>query len=115
MGRREVDMKKPKRNSGGYPVRRPRAAFVDPEREAIALRGSAKPKVVVEPVSLIADTRVARGWSQEQLGQAAGVSMSRISRVERGYLGTEETMKALADALGLEFIPSVPAQVRRKS
>src|SRR5581483_588449 len=50
----------------------------------------------------IADLRLARGWNQEQLGAAAGVSSSNISKIERGETERPHTrtLDAIAQAFG---------------
>ncbi len=40
--------------------------------------------------------RLARGWSQEQLAELAGLNIRTIQRVERGQNAGLETLKALA-------------------
>ena len=43
--------------------------------------------------------RVLRGWTQAQLGEAAGVAPGTISRIERGHPCTLDVMERLAAAL----------------
>lgn len=49
----------------------------------------------------IADLRLARGWNQEQLGVAAGVSSSNISKIERAE--TERPQTRTLDAIARAF------------
>lgn len=52
------------------------------------------------------EARVRRGWSQEQLAAASGVSVRTIQRIEGGRPPGRATTTALAGALGVE-----PAEV----
>lgn len=52
----------------------------------------------------IMGARRARGWSQRELADRAGVSQSIVSRVERGWTGASvELLCHLTTALGLDF------------
>lgn len=42
-----------------------------------------------------------RGWTQDQLKDASGVSRPTIARIERGYNVSTATVAKVADALGL--------------
>lgn len=55
-----------------------------------------------ELAEIIRQARAARAWPQEQLAEAAGVSLRTVQRVERGAPCAKETLQALAAALGLE-------------
>lgn len=55
-----------------------------------------------ELANIIREARAARAWPQEQLAEAAGVSLRTVQRVERGAPCAKETLQALAAALGLE-------------
>lgn len=55
-----------------------------------------------ELAEIIRQARTARAWPQEQLADAAGVSLRTVQRVERGAPCAKETLQALAAALGLE-------------
>jgi transcriptional regulator with XRE-family HTH domain len=55
-----------------------------------------------ELAGIIKRARTARAWPQEQLAEAAGVSLRTVQRVERGDPCAKETLQALAAALGLE-------------
>lgn len=65
--------------------------------------------------TLLRDARMANGWTLIELGERSGVSYSRISRIENGASASDELLKPLAEALGLEFIPAVPSQVRKRA
>lgn len=53
--------------------------------------------------SLIRTEREKRGWDQTKLAQAAGLSMSVISRLEAGKsLGRSDTLAAISEALGID-------------
>jgi transcriptional regulator with XRE-family HTH domain len=47
--------------------------------------------------------RLERGWSQEQLAQAAGLSVRTVQRLERGRPGSLETLNAVAAAFDLDI------------
>jgi transcriptional regulator with XRE-family HTH domain len=63
---------------------------------------------------LIYDARIANKFTLSDLADRSGVSGSRISRIERGDNASEEVWQALAEALGLEFVPSVPFIIRKR-
>lgn len=46
--------------------------------------------------------RLRRGWSQEQLAEASGVSVRTVQRIEGGRAPGPATRAALADALGVD-------------
>ena len=48
-------------------------------------------------------TRTARGWSQGELADAAGVSRPSVARVEAGEDVNTATLRAMCQALGLVF------------
>ena len=52
--------------------------------------------------AIVRRERVARGWPQEQLADAAGVSLRTVQRVERGRPCAGETIQALASALEVD-------------
>ena len=45
---------------------------------------------------IVRKLRLARGWSQEELAQACGLSVRTVQRIERGQTPSLETRKALA-------------------
>ena len=53
--------------------------------------------------SLLRELRLAAGLTQEELAQAAGLSVRAVAYLERGVVSTprRETVRLLADALGL--------------
>ena len=54
--------------------------------------------------SLVRRTRKKRGWSQSELGSAAGLRQETISLIENGNPATKlETILAVLAALDLEF------------
>ena len=57
-----------------------------------------KPNSTVRLTSL----RVERGWSQEDLAQASGVSARTIQRLESGAAASHETTRAIAAAFDLD-------------
>ena len=52
---------------------------------------------------MIKSLRKSRNLTQEQLGILSGMSKSKISKMENGTLGSEETVSRLLDALGYEI------------
>ena len=56
----------------------------------------------------VAELRLAKGWSQQQLAVRAGLHAMTISGIERQAHGTKEprlaTVEALAQALGVERV-----------
>lgn len=63
---------------------------------------------------LVASLRLKQGWSQETLAHESGVSVSTVSRAERGVHDLEaENVRKLASALGVEpsTLTAVPAEV----
>lgn len=55
-----------------------------------------------ELADIIRQARAARAWPQEQLAEAAGVSLRTVQRVERGDACAKDTLQALAAALDLD-------------
>ena len=52
---------------------------------------------------LIQKLRLQRGWSQEQLAEASGLSVRTIQRLERGQPGSLESTKALAAVFEIDL------------
>lgn len=56
----------------------------------------------------VAELRLAKGWSQQQLAVKAGLHAMTVSEIERQGRGTKEprlaTVEALAQALGVERV-----------
>ena len=52
--------------------------------------------------NMLKSLRKSRNLTQEQLGVLAGMSKSQISKMEKGTLGSEETILRLLEALGYE-------------
>jgi len=59
--------------------------------------------------------RNARGWSQQHLAEAAGVSERTVKRAERGESISGESMMAISAALDLDAVPASPVPRRRSS
>lgn len=55
---------------------------------------------------LLRERRETRGLSLTDLERLTGVHYSRISRIERGAGGDEDTVNALCRALGLRLVPA---------
>ncbi len=66
-----------------------------------------------ELADIIRQARTARAWPQEQLADAAGVSLRTVQRVERGLPCAKETLQALAAALEIDtgrLVAAAPAE-----
>lgn len=81
------------KSTGGYVARMPRTPK------------SAGPKPPNPLGERVRELREARGWSQSELGERAGLSQVHVSYIETGKrLGlAHETVSALADALGVSI------------
>ena len=60
----------------------------------------------------VADARRARGWSQEDLVSRAGGSLSTLSRIERGSMGSHRPLVRICTALEISW-PDVVARAAR--
>jgi transcriptional regulator with XRE-family HTH domain len=52
--------------------------------------------------TLVKKLRTAKGWSQEQLSEACGLSLRTIQRLENGGSASIESVRALAAAFGID-------------
>jgi transcriptional regulator with XRE-family HTH domain len=52
---------------------------------------------------LIQKLRLQRGWSQQQLAEASGLSARTIQRIEAGQTASVETLKSLAAVFEVDF------------
>ena len=52
---------------------------------------------------LIQKLRLQRGWSQQQLAEASGLSVRTIQRIEAGQLASTETLKSIAAVFEIDF------------
>ncbi len=52
--------------------------------------------------NLVKKLRVAKGWSQEQLSEASGLSLRTVQRLENGGNASIESLRALAAAFGVD-------------
>ena len=52
---------------------------------------------------LIQKLRLKKGWSQEQLAQASGLSARTIQRIEAGHPASTESLKSLAAVFEVDF------------
>ena len=52
---------------------------------------------------LVQKLRLKRGWSQEQLAEASGLSARTIQRIEAGQPASTETLKSIAAVFELDF------------
>jgi transcriptional regulator with XRE-family HTH domain len=52
---------------------------------------------------LIQKLRLQRGWSQQQLAEASGLSARTIQRIEAGQPASAETLKSLAAVFEIDF------------
>lgn len=56
-----------------------------------------------ETAKMLHDMRKARNLTQEQLGILSGMTKSQISKMEKGTLGSEDTVDRLFEAMGFEL------------
>ncbi|MBI2382814.1 MAG: 2TM domain-containing protein [Gammaproteobacteria bacterium] len=54
--------------------------------------------------------RLKRGWSQQQLAEASGLSVRTVQRIEAGYPASNETLKSLAAVFEVDFSTLNPEQ-----
>ncbi|MCA1247078.1 2TM domain-containing protein [Massilia sp. MS-15] len=47
--------------------------------------------------------RLKRGWSQQQLADASGLSVRTVQRIESGQAGSVESIKSIAAVFGVDF------------
>src|SRR5262245_32961980 len=52
---------------------------------------------------LIQKLRLKRGWSQQQLAEASGLSVRTVQRIENGHPASTETLKSLAAVFEVDF------------
>lgn len=52
---------------------------------------------------LVQKLRLKRGWSQQQLAEASGLSVRTIQRIEAGQPGNVESLKSLAAVFEVDF------------
>ena len=64
---------------------------------------------------LIQKLRLKRGWSQQQLAQASGLSARTIQRIEAGDPASVETLKSLAAVFEIDFSTLNPEQTMTTS
>ena len=77
----------------------------DPSPERAALLAVLRPlvlEIMGERGEVLADLRLERGWTQQQLSMESGVAQSTISHIESGRSRVlAVTVAALASALGM--------------
>lgn len=59
---------------------------------------------------LVQKLRLKRGWSQQQLAEASGLSVRTIQRIEAGEPASTETLKSLAAVFEVHFATLNPEQ-----
>ena len=59
---------------------------------------------------LIQKLRLKRGWSQQQLAEASGLSVRTIQRLETGHTASVESLKSLAAVFEIDFSTLKPEQ-----
>jgi transcriptional regulator with XRE-family HTH domain len=64
---------------------------------------------------LIQKLRLKRGWSQQQLAQASGLSVRTIQRIETGHPASIESLKSLAAVFEIDFSTLNPEQIMTAS
>jgi transcriptional regulator with XRE-family HTH domain len=60
---------------------------------------------------LIQKLRLKRGWSQEQLAEASGLSARTVQRIETGHPASTESLKSLAAVFEVDFSALDPEQI----
>src|SRR5712671_5928467 len=60
---------------------------------------------------LIQKLRLKRGWSQQQLADASGLSVRTIQRIETGHPASTESLKSLAAVFEVDFSTLDPEQI----
>jgi transcriptional regulator with XRE-family HTH domain len=60
---------------------------------------------------LIQKLRLKRGWSQQQLAEASGLSVRTIQRIETGHPASTESLKSLAAVFEVDFSTLNPEQI----
>ena len=59
---------------------------------------------------LVQKLRLKRGWSQQQLADASGLSARTIQRIENGHQASVESLKSLAAVFEVDFATLSPEQ-----
>ena len=59
---------------------------------------------------LVQKLRLKRGWSQQQLAEASGLSARTIQRIETGHPASVETLKSIAAVFEVDFSTLNPEQ-----
>jgi len=59
---------------------------------------------------LVQTLRLKHGWSQQQLAEAAALSIRTIQRIEAGRPASIETLKSIAAAFDVDFFLLVPKE-----
>jgi transcriptional regulator with XRE-family HTH domain len=54
--------------------------------------------------------RLKRGWSQQQLADASGLSVRTIQRIENGHAASTESLKCLAAVFEVDFSTLAPEE-----
>ena len=52
---------------------------------------------------LVQKLRLKKGWSQQQLADASGLSVRTIQRIEAGQAASTETLKSIAAVFEVDF------------
>ena len=55
--------------------------------------------------------RLKRGWSQQQLADASGLSARTVQRIESGHAGSVESIKSLAAVFEVDFSTLITEEV----
>jgi transcriptional regulator with XRE-family HTH domain len=64
---------------------------------------------------LMQKLRLKRGWSQQQLAEASGLSVRTIQRIETGHPASVETLKSVAAVFEVDFSTLNPEQTMTTS
>lgn len=63
---------------------------------------------ILPPLHPLREIRLRRGISQDRLAELAGLSQSRVSRIERGAAPEDTEAQRLAEALGVTVAALFP-------
>jgi len=59
--------------------------------------------------------RLTRGWSQQQLADASGLSARTIQRIESGHAGSVESLKSIAAVFEVHFLTLTETAMKDES
>jgi len=59
----------------------------------------------------IKEQRIKRAWSQEELATISDIDVRTVQRIEKGHAASPDTLKAVANAFGIDVTDLVQAKV----